>query len=139
MPDGGYLTLLFRRSVSYKNQSTDLQSLSKKLEVLISLTLIIFSFCSFSSESLLPHKNWKSFETDGIVSVYTKTEENVVCCKTFDIRFSELNTKTKFLCYNSAIHLPSSTFHSFSLCYYILPVLASEAKKSRAKKEAIPN
>ena len=71
-------------------------------------------------------KDWKSFENYGIVSVYTKTEENLVCFKHLTTVFLSGTLKINFSCYNSAIHLP----RQFS---------PQKLKRVERKEKAIPN
>ena len=73
------------------------------------------------------HQNdWKSFKNYGIVSVYTKTEENLVCFKHLTTVFLSGTPKSNFSCYNSAIHLP----RQFS---------PQKLKRVERKEKAIPN
>ena len=73
------------------------------------------------------HQNdWKSFKNYGIVSVYTKTEENLVCFKHLTTVFLSGTLKINFSCYNSAIHLP----RQFS---------PQKLKRVERKEKAIPN
>ena len=92
---------------------------AQTLKCHVFLTVMIFSFCSFPHKICCIKKIGNLLKTTVYFQCIRRLKKMQYVLNIW-LRFILSGTlKINFSCYNSAIHLTSSIFHSFSLCSYV--------------------